>query len=113
MEPSGTLAGRAAELGRLESALERLGVRTGAAVAVSGEPGIGKSRLLAEVSTIASARGHLALDGRATELERDFPFGVVVDALDDFLAALDPALLRRLSDEERRHVAAVFPALSE
>jgi DNA-binding CsgD family transcriptional regulator len=96
----------------LDGALDRLAGGVGGALSVSGEPGIGKSRLLAEAGGRAEDRGALLLEGQATELERDFPFGVVVDALDPYLASLDTVSLRALSEDQRRLLAAVFPALA-
>ena len=56
---------------------------------LSGEPGTGKTRLLAELSARAArAREQLVLVGRGSELERELPFGVWVAALDDHVAAL-------------------------
>jgi DNA-binding CsgD family transcriptional regulator len=49
----------------------------GRAVAVVGEPGIGKSRLLAAARERAQSAGMLVCGARAAELERAFPFGVV------------------------------------
>ena len=57
-------------------------------VALSGEPGIGKTRLLDELCARADAHGHLVLRGRAAEMEQDLPFAVVVDALGDYAASL-------------------------
>ncbi|MEO3746739.1 AAA family ATPase [Plantactinospora sp. B5E13] len=48
---------------------------------LDGEPGIGKSRLLAELVRTAQGRGRVVLSGRATEFERSLPYGVVLDAL--------------------------------
>ncbi|MDQ3741345.1 MAG: ATP-binding protein, partial [Actinomycetota bacterium] len=79
--------------------------------AVSGEPGIGKSSLLAALAARAQGSGALVLSGRATELERELPFGLVVDALDAHLAALDPHAFNRLAAEEVGELASVFPAL--
>ena len=80
-------------------------------VIVSGEPGIGKSSLVAELARRAEAAGCLVLEGRATELERDFPFGLLVDALDAYLASLDARSFDRLAAEELGELASVFPAL--
>ena len=63
---------------------------------VTGEPGIGKTRLLGELAADAERRGFLVLGGRATEFERDVPYGLWADALDPYLQRLDPARLRRL-----------------
>ena len=58
----------------------------GGAIELVGEPGIGKTRLLAELARLAETRGHLVLSGSASELERDLPFSVFVDALDEYVA---------------------------
>ncbi len=108
----GDWVGRGPELEAIDAALGRLVEGTGGALAVSGEPGIGKTRLLAEAGARAEARGCLLLEGQATELERDFPFGVVVDALDPYLTSLTSPHLSGLTEEQRRLLAAVFPALA-
>jgi ATP/maltotriose-dependent transcriptional regulator MalT len=82
------------------------------ALALVGEPGIGKTRLLAELAARADARGHLVLDGSASELERDLPFGVFVDALDEYVQGLPPRFLDALDDDVRSELAHVFPSLA-
>ena len=83
------LYGRDAELARLDAALAELGCGRSGAVVVTGEAGIGKTALLAELARRADARGWLVLEGRATEFERDEPFALFAGALDAYLAA-DP-----------------------
>jgi DNA-binding CsgD family transcriptional regulator/tetratricopeptide (TPR) repeat protein len=78
---------------------------------LEGEPGIGKSRMLAELAARGIDRGFLALGGRSAEFEADVPFAVFVDALDDFLAGLDRRALAALDPAVIAHLAAVFPAL--
>lgn len=56
---------------------------------VEGPAGIGKSRLLEEATGMAGAAGMDVLSARAGELERDYPFGVVVDLLLPHLMRLD------------------------
>ncbi len=83
------------------------------AIALVGEPGIGKTRLLAELAGRADADGRLVLSGSASELERDLPFSVFVDALDEYLRGLDPApLADRLDEDVRTELAHVFPSLT-
>ena len=81
-------------------------------LALVGEPGIGKTRLLGELAARADARGHLVLSGSASELERDLPFWVFVDALDEYVAGLEPHRLEALDDEVRTELALVFPRSS-
>jgi DNA-binding NarL/FixJ family response regulator len=67
-------------------------VRAGAArfVHVSGEPGIGKTRLLGELCERARAAGADVREGAAAEFEVDAPFGAWLDAFGDQLAELLP-----------------------
>ena len=106
------LVGRAEELALLDSALAELMRGEWKAVELVGEPGIGKTRLLGELATRASDREQLVLSGFASELERDLPFWVFVNALDDYVRGLDPRLLDRLDVDDRAELASVFPSLS-
>src|SRR5580765_7343376 len=106
------LVGRAEELGGLDDALAELARGRPVAMHLVGEPGIGKTRLLAELARRAEERGHLVLSGRAAELERDLPFWVFVDALDEYLQGLDPRRLEFLDDDARAELSHVFPSLS-
>ncbi|MEV4613100.1 AAA family ATPase [Kitasatospora sp. NPDC049258] len=91
--PPTTLIGRDPELRYWEQLLDRLPAG-GGFVEVAGEPGIGKTRLLAEFVSRAVRRGVRVLSGRATEFESDVPFQVYRDALggrlDDALGPLVP-----------------------
>ena len=104
--------GRAAELGSFDRFLAELDEGRPVATELVGEPGIGKTRLLAELAARADARGHLVLSGSASELEQDLPFWVFVDALDEYLQGLDPRRLDDLEDGVRAELATVFPSLS-
>jgi ATP/maltotriose-dependent transcriptional regulator MalT len=106
------LVGRARELDLLGQLLEDTCASNPHFVFVTGEPGIGKTCLLLELVRQAELRGCLALRGSAAEFERDLPFGVVVNALDDYLESLDPREFNRLSAEAVEELAGVFPALS-
>ena len=105
------LVGRARELAELEGALDRLAAGAPWCLQIAGEPGIGKSRLLLELCRRAEDRGYLVLNGRAAEFERDIPFGLMVDALNDYFGSLEPAVLRALDDDVPQELAAIFPAL--
>ena len=106
------LVGRAEELGSFEQALEEVDLGGAGAIQLVGEPGIGKSRLLAEFAARADAKGRLVLAGSASELERDLPFAVFVDALDEYLRGLDPSRLDQLDEDVLAELAHVFPSLS-
>ncbi|WP_342228479.1 helix-turn-helix transcriptional regulator [Nocardia wallacei] len=106
------LVGRVAPLRVLESGLTT--VRTGAfaAISVVGEPGIGKTRLLREAVLRAETLGFRVIGGRGTELEREIPFGVVIDALDQPLGALRPDELSTLGTDALAELARLLPALA-
>src|SRR5436853_7630979 len=104
--------GRAEELRAFDHALAEIDHGHAAAIELVGEPGIGKTRLLAEFAAHADARGRLVLSGSASELERDLPFSVFVDALDEYLRGLDPSRLERLDENVLTELANVFPSLS-
>jgi ATP/maltotriose-dependent transcriptional regulator MalT len=106
------LVGRTEELGSLDHALSELERGRSAALELVGEPGIGKSRLLAELAKRADARRHLVLSGSASELEVDLPFWMFVDALDEYVQGLEPRRLEALDDDVRAELAHVFPSLS-
>jgi predicted ATPase len=104
--------GRITELAALEQALAAIEQGTPRAVELVGAPGIGKTRLLAELAERADARGHIVLTGAAGELEQDLPFWVFVDALDEYVEGLDPRRLERLGDPVRSELRQVLPALA-
>lgn len=75
------LVGRAAELARLDAMADAASRQGAPAVAlVTGEPGIGKSRLLAELARRTRAAGGCVLSARAFEVEMVRPYGLWIDA---------------------------------
>ena len=76
-----------------------------------GEGGIGKTRLLDELAARADAAGALVLSGRASELERELPFGVWEDALAEHAEFLGVDRLERLVGDQLPELAAVLPAV--
>jgi predicted ATPase len=107
------LVGRAAELEVVDHAIDDLRRGWTPPLLIEGEPGIGKTRLLAELAERADACGYTMLDGSASELESDLPFWVFVDALDEYVAGLDPRLVSSLREEVRSELAHVLPSLSD
>ena len=105
--PASTLVARAAERAVLEDLVRRATEsRASDVVVLSGEPGIGKSRLLAELGALTRALGGTLLAGRAFEAEAVRPFGIWIDMLRGApLAALDGDL--------RRNLAPLFPELGQ
>src|SRR3954463_7162864 len=110
---TGSLVGRSAELRALEDALAQLDGGAAQAVELVGPAGIGKTRLLAELGERAESRGHLVLVGSGAELERELPFWVFVDALDEYLEGLEPRRLEWLDPRTRGELADVLPVFSD
>ena len=102
---SDTLVGRASEVAELDHGLNRVGTGEPWFVHLAGKAAIGKTRLLAKLGRRAEQRGWLVLDGRAAEFERDVPFGLMIDALNDYMRGLEPALLRSLDDDALAELA--------
>jgi ATP/maltotriose-dependent transcriptional regulator MalT len=106
------LVGRGAERAVLDHVLDVIDDGRAAALELAGEAGIGKSRLLAELAERGDARNLLVLSGSGSEFERDLPFSVFVDALDDYLQGLDPSRFDGLEADVRAELTHVFPSLS-
>lgn len=112
LEERSGLIGRDAELESIGSAVAA--VRDGGTrvVILTGEAGIGKSALLATLRERAGDAELLVLEGRAAEHERDVPFGLAIDALDDHVAGLHPRRLESLGEDRVADLAAVLPAVA-
>ncbi|HJR24386.1 MAG TPA: AAA family ATPase [Acidimicrobiales bacterium] len=80
-----TFAGRAEELAAMHSAWDLVVAGATRVVLVGGEPGIGKTRLAAEMARAAAADGGLVLAGRCDELVTA-PYQPVAQALQWWLA---------------------------
>jgi predicted ATPase len=75
--PAELLLERDDELESLRSVLQDAAGGGGRLALVEGPAGIGKSRLLAELRRAAQEDDVRVLTARGSELEREFPFGVV------------------------------------
>src|SRR5713226_8266355 len=85
-----TLIGRTAELSALRLLIERAKGGKGGVALLSGEAGIGKSRLVAEVKTHAARKGFLPLQGNCFQADRAFPYAPLVDLLRSYFSGLSP-----------------------
>jgi len=106
------MIGRDAELARLQSALGQMLDAGGNVVVVSGEAGIGKSRLIQEFAADASARGARTIVGRCHETEQTLPLHPWIEALRGDQLTLDPRLRDRLGAATSAELVRVFPELS-
>jgi DNA-binding CsgD family transcriptional regulator len=77
---------RERELAQIDALVAGLADGQGRMLLVDGPAGIGKSRLLDAVADAASGSGARVLSARGSELEREFPFGVVRQLFEPLLA---------------------------
>jgi DNA-binding SARP family transcriptional activator len=106
-----TLIGRADEVARLRDALTATTAGARQVIAILGEAGIGKSRLVAELAAEAATHGMGVLLGRAYESEQILPFGPWVDALRAGRVADDAEALDRLGPALRAELARLLPEI--
>ena len=97
---SPTLIGRDAQFALLTDLLVQVGNGQGRGALISGEAGIGKSRLVAEVTDIAGERGACILRGHCFDHDRALPYAPLIDMLRTFCAGCPPtSLSRRLGQQ--------------
>src|SRR6516165_201453 len=93
------LVGREAELGLVAAAVRQLSEGRAAALAIEGEAGIGKTRLVQSIVADARSRDVAVFCGQSHPFERTRRFGVVAAALD---------LSRRSPDPRRAAIGALL-----
>jgi len=105
------LVGRAAEMGALHSLLDDAEKGRGRTVFLSGEPGIGKTRLSEELAREAARRNWVVAVGRAYAVESGVPYAPFADALLPILRAMPHSALSTLSRGGAAELALLFPSL--
>src|SRR5512146_2431595 len=84
---SPVLVGRDREMEILDQALRATQLGAGRCFLLTGEAGIGKTRLAAELTSHAAAARFLILQGHGSEQDRSYPYAPWIDALRVFLAS--------------------------
>jgi DNA-binding CsgD family transcriptional regulator len=103
------LVARRPEMRALRDALRRTAGGQAVGLLVSGDAGVGKSRLVTELLALARTEGHAVFTGRCLDTAEAalpyLPFAEVTRGLADHSAALvgDHLALRRLLPEQRPH----------
>ncbi len=104
-------SGRDGELARLTAIMREAAAGRGQLVLLSGDGGVGKSRLIGELMTRAAKDHWLNAHGQAYPLETAIPYAVFADALAPVLGTLDSGALMRLTRGDRAVLAALAPDL--
>jgi DNA-binding SARP family transcriptional activator len=109
-----SMIGRVAELAEVERWLESEessdGHRSERVMLLSGDPGVGKTRLLAEIATRAHAAGTLVLAGHAPE-ESLVPFQPFLEALGHYVSSAPIDELRTAAREWGAELSRLLPEL--
>jgi len=102
--------GRAAEMSRLQACLDRAAAGRGGVVLLAGEPGIGKSHALRQLTERARAASVTVLAGRCVEGAWVPPFRPFAEAIAGYGEAAGP---QRLRAELAPALVRIAPRLSE
>ena len=109
---SPTLVGRETELAAILRALDDAAAGAPSHQLIAGDAGVGKTRLVNEVATIASSRGMRILVGSCADIgDGGVPYGPIVEALRSLVRELDPDVLETVVGTSRRDLAHLLPSL--
>ncbi|MGH2734002.1 MAG: ATP-binding protein [Actinomycetota bacterium] len=103
--------GRSEEVAHLTSAWEQATWAQRSLVLITGEAGIGKTRLAAEIVSVAQATGGLVLHARCYEAERSLFLQPLCDALRTAAVSLPPDVLREVAGERAGTLAELVPEI--
>ena len=104
---------RVHELAELTAGIDGALASEGRLLTVSGEPGVGKSRLARQAAAYAEKRGVRALWGRCWEHGGAPPYWPWVQALRRLIADADPATLSGWLANDAAEIAQIAPELRE
>ncbi|MBV9192705.1 MAG: AAA family ATPase [Solirubrobacterales bacterium] len=104
------LAGRDRELESLRAALAAAEERRPSLLLLTGDGGVGKTRLVHELQAIAEDRGACVLRGECLELSfGELPYAPIAEALRDVDEAVLESALSKLPPAARQELGHVFP----
>jgi DNA-binding CsgD family transcriptional regulator/tetratricopeptide (TPR) repeat protein len=104
------IVGRALELNQLLEALGRVTVSQPGVVVISGEAGVGKTRVMAEFLECARGSGSIVIGGACVQLAvGGMPYHPLSQALRGLESQFDPELTAWLDEPARRELRHLFP----
>lgn len=111
-DPGGEIVGRLPEIQAAERVLDRACERQGRVLLLTGEPGIGKSRLEEEIVRRARARDFTVVSGRGIDGEGAPAFWPIVQLVRQLLRTFDASTFRTLAGAGGADLAQLDPALA-
>ena len=105
------LVGRAHHLDALHHLLDELEHKHGQTVLISGEAGIGKSRLVIEAKTYAKQIGLPVLQGNCFEPDYAFPYAPFIDLLRTYFAKFSPDVIAQVCGTSGPDLIQLLPEL--
>ena len=110
--PMTPLVEREAELASLHQLIDEALAGHGRLALVAGEPGVGKSRLVAEIGDEAQARGMRVLIGHCVEMTGAAPYLPYVEIIEQAISnPRSPLALREALGDVAPEIARIVPAL--
>jgi ABC-type oligopeptide transport system substrate-binding subunit/DNA-binding SARP family transcriptional activator len=107
------LVGRGQEMAFLRDCWQRAQAEQGGLVLISGEAGVGKTRLVEEFANRLRWQGVRVLWGRCYEFERAMPYQPIAEALRTVLPTLTPSELAAIPGGSLAEVARLVPEVAE
>src|SRR5271157_5721117 len=106
-----TIVGRESELAALQTIVSEVEGGHSHLILLSGEAGIGKSRLVAALVADAHSRGFSVLQGNCFQRDRTSPYAPVLDLIRSFLAGQPPDVREALLQPFAQEFFPVLPDL--
>jgi predicted ATPase len=107
-----TFIGRTRERATLGALLDAVTHKQGRAATISGEAGIGKSRLVAETKRAALAQGFLIVQGQCFQADAMYPYAPLLDLLRGYLPDRLSAIVAGGQEPLARELVQLLPDLS-
>jgi tetratricopeptide (TPR) repeat protein/predicted Ser/Thr protein kinase len=108
---AGRLVGRQAELRRLRELWAHAQAGHSHLALISGEPGVGKTRLASELMVVAQLNGALILRGNCYEYEATTPYLPIIEAVRAWVHDQAPAELRDYLDNTAPEILKLAPEI--